>query len=187
MTNRRRQRSHGSSGILSKDPFGLIWLAIIYLAIMIAKWWYISPAKPEDNNCVACVVAVIWLLSILLFVGLALFWVLWTKKYEKGPVFVFFLFLACLILTIADFYVLHFVIGKLFYGGMLNWQESQASYLIDVFVPHSVALLLVCSVFYTVIRVLMCRDLSQPALVYTVSAILLLTVVPLSLLGLILY
>ncbi|WP_455207636.1 hypothetical protein [Kaarinaea lacus] len=185
VTGRRRTRSR--SGILSKDPFGLLWMALIYLAVMIAKWWYFSPADPQDNNCVACVVAVIWILSVLIFTLLPLFWVFWTKKYEKGVTFVFFLSLLCLILVIVDYYAAHFVIGKLFYGGSLRWDESQASYLIDTFIPHTIGLLIITSQLYTMLRVFICRDLVEKPLVFTFGAIIILAVIPLFFIGLKLY
>ena len=187
MASRRRHRSKEGSSIFSKDPYGLVWLAMIYLAVMIAKWWFLSPANPEDNNCVACVVAVIWLLSILLHILLVLFWVGWSKKYKKGATFVFFLSLFCVILAMVDFYLVKFVIGKLYYSGMLNWQEAQSSELIDTFIPHSVGLMLVSSVFYSMLRVFLSRDLVEKPLVYTFAAILMLSVIPLYFLGLVLY
>ena len=187
MATRRRHRSEAGSSIFSKDPYGLVWLALIYLSVMIAKWWFINPANPEDNNCVSCVVAVIWLLSVLVYTVLILFWIGWSRKYEKGTTFVFFLGLLCLLLAVADYYVVQFVVGKLFYGGVLNWQESQASYLIDTFIPHSIGLMLVSSVFYSMLRVLVSRDLTEKPLVYTFAAILLLSVIPLYFLGLLLY
>jgi len=187
MNTRRRRRSEAGSSIFSKDPFGLVWLVLIYLCVMVAKWWFISPANADDNNCVACVVAVIWLIAIVVNLALVLFWIGWSKKYEKGLMFVFFLSLLCLILAGVDYYVVQFVVGKLFYGGVLNWQESQASELIDIFVPHSVGLLLVTSMFYSMLRVVVSRDLVEKPLVYTYAAILILTTGPLYLLGTLLY
>ena len=184
-THRRRQRSR--SGFLSKDPYGLIWMALIFLGVMIAKWWHFSPSNPEDNNCVACVVAVIWIISILVFTLLSMFWVLWSKKYEMGITFVFMLCILCLILALVDYHVVQFVIGKLFYGGSLRWQESQASYLIDTFIPHSIGLLVISSIFYSMIRVFLCRDLVEKPLVYTFGAIVVLSVLPLFYIGLWLY
>lgn len=187
MATKRRHRSRSSSSILSKDPYGLIWLALIFLSVMIAKWWFLSPANPEDYNCVACVVAVIWILAVLVHAILILFWIGWSKKYEKGITFVIFLSLLCLVLALLDYQVAQFVIGKLFYGGVLNWQESQASYLIDTFIPHSIGLLLVSSVFYSMLRVFVSRDLVEKPLVYTFAAIVGLSAIPLYLLGLLLY
>ena len=187
MATKRRHRSQAGSSIFSKDPYGLVWLALIYLLLMIAKWWIISPADPADNNCVACVVAVIWLLSILVQTPLILFWIGWTRKYEQGTTFVFFLCILCLILAIVDFYLVKFVISKFLYGGMLNWQETQAFYLIDVFIPHSVGLLALTSVFYSMVRAAVSRDLVEKPLVYTFIVIVVLTVLPLYILGMKLY
>ena len=97
-TSRRRQRSQ--STLLSKDPYGLVGLALIYLAIMVAKWFYISP--PEGDNCVGCVIAVIWIVSMLVFSLLSIFWIFWSRKYDKGTTFVFFLCLLCLLLAVVD-------------------------------------------------------------------------------------
>lgn len=184
-THRRRTRSE--SGLLGKDPYGLVWLGLVYLAVLISKWWYFSPADPADNNCVACVVAVVWFLSVLLFVPLSLFWVFWSRKYEKGITFAFFLGLFCLILSILGYYAAEFVIGKLFYGGSLRWDETQASYLLDTFVPHTIGLLVITSMLYTMLRVFICRDLVEKPLVFTFGAILVLAVIPLFYIGLKLY
>ena len=100
MATKRRQRTQSSDNLLSKDPFGLIWLSILFLAVMIVKWWVISPANKEDGNCVACVVAVIWLLSVIIHLLMVFFWVAWSSKYEKGIAFVLFLCLLCLVLAV---------------------------------------------------------------------------------------
>jgi hypothetical protein len=187
MASRRRQRSQSGGSLLSKDPFGLVWLSIIFLAVMIVKWWVLSPANAEEGNCVACVVAVIWLLAIATHLLLVFFWMGWSKKYEKGTAFVFFLSLLCLFLAAVDFHVVQFAVGKLFYGGVLNWQESQASYLIDIFIPHSVGLLLISSIFYSMLRVFVSRDLAEKKLVYLFASIIMLAAVPLYFLALIAY
>ncbi len=187
MATKRRQRAQSGDNLLSKDPYGLIWLSILFLAVMILKWWVISPANKEDGNCVACVVAVIWLLSMIIHLLLVFFWIGWSSKYEKGIAFVFLLCLLCLVLAGIDYTVLQFVIGKLFYGGVLNWQEAQASELIDIFIPHSVGLLLITTIFYSMVRIFLCRDLAEKNLVYLFVLIIILSILPLYFLGLIAY
>ncbi|WP_455220306.1 hypothetical protein [Kaarinaea lacus] len=184
-TGRRRTRSQ--SGIFSKDPYGLLLMGLLYLAVLVSKWWYFSPDNLEGNNCVACVIAVVWILSMLVFTLLSLFWVLWSRKYQKGITFAFFLGLLCLILVIVDYYVVEFVIGKLFYGGSLRWEEAQASELLDSFIPHNIGLLAITSVLYSMLRVFICRDLVEKPLVFTFGAILVLSVIPLFYIGLKLY
>jgi hypothetical protein len=181
--SRRRKRSQ--STLLSKDPFGLVGLSLLYLIVMVAKWWYISP--PEGNNCVGCVVGVIWLISTGVFALLSVFWVLWSKKYAKGTAFVFFLCLLCLILVAVDYEVVKYVIGKLYYGGALRWQEADASYLMDTFIAHSLGLMLLSAIFYSTLRVFFCRELTEKPLVYVLNAIIMLSVLPLFYLGLRLY
>lgn len=187
MATRRRQRANSGDSLLSKDPYGLAWLSILFLVVMVVKWWVISPSYRDAGNCVACVVAVVWLLSVIIHLLLVFFWIGWSKKYEKGTAFVFFLCLLCVIIAAIDFKVVQFSVGKLFYGGVLNWQESQASELIDVFIPHSVGLLLITSVAYSMIRVFVSRDLAEKKMVYLFAAIVLISVVPLYFLGLIAY
>ena len=187
MATRRRQRTQSGGNLLSKDPYGLIWLSLIFLAAMVVKWWIISPANAEDGNCVACVVAVIWLLSVVIHLLLVFFWVGWSKKYEKGTVFVLLLSIVCLVLAAIDYKVVQFSVGKLFYGGVLNWQESQASELIDIFIPHSIGLLLISSIAYSMLRVFISRDLGEKKMVYLMASIIMLSVVPLYFLGLIAY
>lgn len=187
MATRRRQRPQSGGNILTKDPYGLVWLSLIFLAAMIVKWWVISPANPEDGNCVVCVVAVIWLLTIIVHLLMVFFWIGWSRKYEKGTVFVLLLCILCLVLAAIDYTIVQFVIGKLFYGGALNWQESQASELIDIFVPHSIGLLLISSITYSMLRVFFCRDLAEKKMVYLMASIVALSAVPLYFLGLIAY
>lgn len=187
MATRRKQRSSSEGSLLSKDPYGLIWLSLIFLAVMVIKWWLIDPAYREDGNCVACVVAVVWLLSVIIHLVLVLFWIGWSKKYKKGTAFVFFLSLLCLVLAAIDYEVVEFIVGKLYFGGALNWQETQASELIDVFIPHSIGLLLITSIFYSMLRVFMSRDLAEKKMVYLFAAIIMISVLPLYFLGLIAY
>jgi hypothetical protein len=186
MQTRRRQRTAGS-GILSKDPYGLIWVAFIYLALLVGKWWVLSPADPETSGCVVCAVAVIWLISVLLHSLLIVFWINWSRSYIKGPVFVFFLAMMCLILGISDFYLVKIVISKLLNVGLLSWPETQIEYLIEVFIPHSIALMVITSIFYSMLRTLLCPDLVQKPLVYTFVGIMLLAVGPLYFMGLVVY
>ena len=187
MHSTRRKRSRSGSGILSKDPYGLLWLALIYLAILFLKWWVVSPAKPEDTGCLACAMGIIWVLSILIYSLLIVFWIGWTRSNAKGPVFVFFLAMLCLILTIVDFYAVKIIMSKLLNAGVLHWEESEATNLIDILIPHSVALMALVSVTYSMVRTLVCRDLVQKPLVYTFIGIVLLSTIPLYLMGIKLY
>jgi len=187
MHSTRRQRSRSGSGILGKDPFGILWLALIYLAILFLKWWIVSPAKPEDTGCLACAMGIIWFLSILIYSLLIFFWIGWTRSNAKGPMFVFFLAMLCLILTIVDYYVVKIVMSKLLYAGVLHWEESEAYNLIDILIPHSVALMALTSVSYSMVRTLVCRDLVQKPLVYSFIAIVLISVGPLYMMGIKLY
>jgi len=188
MANSRR-RHHSASGgnILSKDPFGTTWFALLFLGMLIGKWFVLSPGNPDDNNCVGCVVAVLWTLGILVSVLASLFWILWAQKFEKGTSFVFFLSILGIFSSVIYYQFAEFVMGKLFYGGSLNWQDAHASYLLDELVPHSVGLFLVSMVIYAALRVVFCRDLVDKPLVYSFSAILLVAVTPITYLGLWLY
>jgi len=184
---RRRHHSPAGRNVFSKDPFGVTWLALFFLAILITKWFILSPGNPEDGNCVGCVVAVLWVMAVLVSLLMGLFWIIWAQKFAKGASFVFFLVLFCLFSTALYYQFTDFVMRKLFYGGSLNWQEAQATYLLDEFVPHSVGLFLVSMVFYIAIRVIFCRNLTDKGLVYIFSTILVLAVTPLTYLGLWLY
>lgn len=187
MATRKRHRASSGGSLLSKDPYGLVWLSLIFLAVMVAKWWVISPEYRESGNCVACAVAVIWLISVIIHLLLVFFWIGWSKKYEKGTAFVLLLSILCLALAAIDYKVMQFAIGKLFYGGVLNWQEAQASELIDIFIPHSIALLLICSITYSMVRVFVCRDLAEKKMVYLMATVIILSVAPLYFLGLVAY
>jgi len=187
MATRKRQRAQSGESLLSKDPYGLVWLSLLFLVVMVVKWWILSPEFREAGNCVACAVSVIWLLSMIVHLVLVFFWIGWSKKYAKGIAFVIFLSLLCLFLAAVDYQVVRFAIGKLFYGGVLNWQESQSTDLIDILIPHSIALLLISSLCYSMVRVFITRDLAEKKMVYLTASIILLSVLPLYFLSLIAY
>ncbi|HEY5602626.1 MAG TPA: hypothetical protein VIM41_05920 [Gammaproteobacteria bacterium] len=92
--------------------------------------------------------------------------------------------LICLILAVIDYYAAQLVVNKLLYRGALRWEESQAPYLVDTFIPHTIGLLLISAMLYSVIRVFFCRDLVEKPLVYAFGAIVVVAVIPLFYVGL---
>lgn len=181
-----KSRSSGDS-ILSKDPFGLLWFGLLFLAVLVAKFWFISPPAPEDTSCYACAVGVMWIMTVLVFSLMTFLTILWSRKFEKGTAFVFVMCMMCVVCAVIDYNVALFVVRKLFYGGALSWDEANAEFLFNDFVPHTIALALVVSVFYTMVRIILSKDIVERNLVYTFGGIMILTTLPLMYLGIMLY
>lgn len=189
--NRPRHRHHhhpsASSSILSKDPFGLVWLGLLYLAVLVAKWWYISPDSQQDGNCVGCVVFITWFLSLLVSVLLSMFWIFWTEKSQKNNLFIFIINVIVILCTVIVYKFDLYVIAKLYYAGSLNWQEAQAQELFDSFVPHVVGLYMVTALIYSMLRVVVCRDLEEKFMTVGYGVVMILVTVPLVYIGLVMY
>ena len=99
----------------------------------------------------------------------------------------FLMSMMCLVCALIDYNIALFVIRKLFYGGVLSWEEAQAPFLLNDFIPHTIALAMVTAVFYTALRIIVSKDIVEKNLVYTFGAILILTTLPLMYLGVMLY
>ena len=194
--SRTRRRSHirttnrSSSSILSKDPYGLIWVALLFLSVLIAKWLFISPPDAQTTgleSCVLCVIFIVWFLSVLVSVLLMFFWILWSEKFSKSPLFVFIINVVIIVVALSAYKFVDYVVGKLFYSGVLRWQETQATYLFDEMLPHSMGLFLLVAILYSMVRILFCRELENRGFTITYSVLMALFAIPLMILGVWLY
>lgn len=151
MARTRKRRSSSSSivTLLKKDPFGALGVGVLFAAILIAKWWYLDPPEISAQSCLGCVTALMVVLAIITTLIITLFWNLWIGKGQKKSIL--FLFLIC-VLILACTALLDFasqeLFSRLYYRGFLSWQETDITYLLDVFLRHSSGLYLgVCMIF----------------------------------------
>lgn len=187
----KRPRSSSSSNVLmsllQKDEFGGFWLSLLFLSILILKWYVVDPIKIEGSPCVICIVLLLWLSSIVVALLISAVWWAWNSKAQKGiglmlvlPVYI----LGCVFL--ADYMLLR-IVPKLYYSGMLSWPEAEYSYLIDDMINHGVGLLLATAVVYGMLRLLICHDLQDKKIVIPVALGIMLATASLLLLGIKLY
>ena len=194
MSRRRRrsqlhhaQRIHtgsSSGGILSKDPYGLIWLSLLLAIVFAAKWLILTPPM---QGCVLCVVGINWFIYTLAGALLMFFWILWAERFPKNTLFIFTFNVVVILLILGAYKFAQYVIAKLFFGGMLSWLETEATYLFDVMLPHTLGLALLTVVTYSMVRVLFCSDLQDKRLSLTYGILMVLSMAPLFLLGLVAY
>lgn len=144
-----------------KDEFGVLLFSLMYVAALIAKWIYIDPAKPGYASCVICAMAVLWLLAIFLTLILTALWILWDTKAANGVKFIFVLGVGAVCCAVFMNYLSQKVFAKLYYSGLLNWQESHVNYLFDDFLKHSSGLYLATLVLYSMIRIAMSRQFNN--------------------------
>ena len=171
MVHRRRARhTNPVVGFFSKDPFGVTWFSLLYLALIITKWWYIAPPAIDNQNCLACVVAIVFVMAVTITLLLTAFWILWTSKRQKKALL--FLFLICLgvigctaLLDVAT----QAVFGKLYYSGMLSWNAADLSFLLDDFLHHASGLYLGVLMVYSMLRIAISSEFEQRKFVIPIN------------------
>jgi hypothetical protein len=156
MARARKKRSgtHPVVSFFKQDPFGVTWFAIMYVIVLVAKWWYIEPPKIDPLSCLACVTTLEVILAVAISLVMTLFWILWLGKGQNKNLV--FLFLNCLLvlgctglLDVAS----QAVFSKLYYLGFLKWQESDVTYLLDDFLHHNAGLFLGVLMIYAMLRI----------------------------------
>jgi hypothetical protein len=152
--NRRSRSSSPVVAFLKKDPFGVIWFALLFIAVMIAKWWYLQPPAISTDDCLVCVTALIVIMAIVITLLLTLFWILWTaKRQKKNIVFLFLICLGVLGCTALLDFASQKLFGRLYYMGLLHWQAADITYLLDDFLRHSAGLYLGVLMAYAMARI----------------------------------
>ncbi len=169
------------------DRFGVIWFALLYLAVLLTKWLYLSPVIAEKEECYVCVIGVLMGLALTIPLLMTTLWAVWPVKLEKGVFFLFVLSVSTLGCAYFVDLLSQTILSKLYYGGILAWQESQLSYLFDNFLPHSAGLFLATLMIYTTLRVAFSLEFVDRKMVIFVSVLLLLMSSSLLVIGLLLY
>jgi len=172
---------------IKKDRFGVIWFALLYLAVLLTKWLYLSPLIKENEDCYVCVIAILMALALIIPLLLTALWVLWSEKLGKGVFFLFLMSVSTLGCAFLVELLSQFIVSKLYYGGVLVWQESQLSFLFDDFLPHAAGLFLATLMIYTTARIAASSEFVDRKMVISVSMILLAMSSALLVMGLLLY
>lgn len=188
MARNRRSSSNPIVALLKKDPFGVTWFTVLFVAVMIAKWWFLQPPAISADNCLVCVTIVLVVMAILITLLLALFWVLWTGKRQKKNIL--FLFLICLgvigCTALLDF-TSQELFGRLYFKGLLHWQETDITYLLDDFLRHSSGLYLAVLMTYAMLRIALDSDFEPRKYVIPINFIFIGVAAFLLLVGMVLY
>lgn len=152
--SRRRSGNNPIVEFFSKDPFGVTWFTLLFIAVVVAKWWYIDPPAISEFSCLGCVVTVQVILAAFITGIISLFWILWLGKRQKKNLL--FLFLIC-ILALGCTALLDFasreIFSQLYYRGFLRWEEADITYLLDDFLHHAAGLYLGVLMIYAQLRI----------------------------------
>jgi hypothetical protein len=188
MTKRRTQSSSNSIlALIARDQYGVIWLALLTLAVFIMKWQVVQPPELEGGPCLMCVEVLLWLLVVMVSVINAGVWWAWTRKVGKGLGLVFALSISTVGIAFLADLIAHALVAKLYYHGWLNWPEAQLSFLLDNFINHAVGLFLGTAVLYGMLRLIISKELANKKLVIIISLGIALSAVILLFLGIKLY
>jgi len=175
------------TNIIKMDRFGVLWFAILYTAVLLTKWAYLSPVIQENEDCYLCVIAILIGLALIIPLIMTALWELWSEKLGKG---LFFLFIMC-VTSLGCAFLMDLaskvVIGKLYYGGILAWDDAQLSYLFEDFLHHCAGLFLATLMIYTTFRIAISSEFVDRKMVISVSLILLAMSSSLLVIGLLLY
>jgi hypothetical protein len=189
MSRRRRsQQSNPVVAFFQKDPFGVTWFALLLLAVLIAKWWYIAPPQIDAGNCLGCVVAVFMGLSVVITALLSLFWVLWTAKRQlKGIVFVFLIALGVIGCAALVDFLAQELFNRMYVAGLLDWQATDITYLLDDFLHHSAGLYLGVLMIYAMARIALSPQFEHRKYVIPINGIFIVVAGALLYIGIMLY
>ena len=175
------------TNIIKMDRFGVLWFAILYTAVLLTKWAYLSPVIQENEDCYLCVIAILIGLALIIPLIMTALWELWSEKLGKG---LFFLFIMC-VTSLGCAFLMDLaskvVIGKLYYGGILAWDDAQLSYLFEDFLHHCAGLFLATLMIYTTFRIAISSEFIDRKIMISVSLILLAMSSSLLVIGLLLY
>lgn len=175
------------SDLIRKDPFGILWLILIFLAASTAKWWYISTEMIDAKNCVICVVAIAIAIAILVSILLTVFWIFSSDQGAIGIGFYFTMGALGILCSLIHYKLTHIIVSKLYYAGKLTWLEDQSGELLDQFVPHLSGLYLSTLMLYLAIRMVFASGSGSRLAIISLSVVLLGVSAVLLLLGIKLY
>jgi len=169
----RRGNQNTVFGILSRDPFGVLWVTLMFTAVLVVKWWYVSPLYATADNCLLCLVGVSAVLAaVCSFLPLA-FWIAWSDRAPIGMGFYFALIGIGLLVAGLFHKLTVIIITKLYFAGTLSWSETQANELLDQVIHHNSGFFLATLMAYIAIRMPLVRNISNKLPVIGASVALL--------------
>lgn len=149
----------------NKDHFGVFLVSLLFVAALVTKWQYINPAKLGDQSCMICAVFILWCLTVPITLLLTVLWNLWERQFDNGISLVLILCFGVLGCTLLMDYISGIIFAKLYYVGVLEWQESHVNYLFDDFIHHSAGIYLATLMFYTMLRVIFKKHIANRKIV----------------------
>jgi len=148
----RRGQPNTVFGILTRDPFGVLWVSLFFAAVLVVKWWVVSKLYVSPDNCLLCVVGISAFIATLCnFLPMA-FWVAWSDRAPISMSFYFALVFVGLLVTGLYHKLSVIVISKLYFAGSLTWSDAQATELLDQVIHHNSGLYLAVLIAYIAIR-----------------------------------
>jgi hypothetical protein len=188
MSRRRTRRNNSVVGFFQKDPFGVLWFSLAFLGVLIAKWWYVQPPSISPENCLGCVVAIFVVVAVAVTFLLSVFWVLWTaKRQPMGLVFLFLIGLGVVGCAALVDVLAQQLFSQLYFRGMLNWEGTEVTFLLDDFLHHNAGLYLGVLMIYTMVRIAVCPDFEHRKYVIPINIIFILVAAFLLYIGIMLY
>jgi hypothetical protein len=149
----------------NKDQFGVFLVSLLFVAALVMKWQYINPAKLGDQSCMICAVFILWCLSVPITLLLTVLWNFWERQFDNGFSLVLILCFGVLCCTVLMDYTSGIIFAKLYYVGVLEWQESHVNYLFDDFIHHSAGIYLATLMLYTMMRVIFKKRIANRKIV----------------------
>lgn len=162
---RNRARAHGRprhntvGSLLTRDPFGVLWVTLLFVAVLIGKWWFITPQYAVADNCLLCVVVIDAIVAVLCGLLLMAFWIAWTDRAEIGMGFYFALITIGLLATALYHKLTAIITSKLYFAGSLSWNDTQANELLDQVIHHNSGFFLAILMAYIAIRMPLVRSI----------------------------
>lgn len=188
MVRKRRSNANPLVAFFSKDPFGVTWFSLLFVAVLITKWWYLAPPAIGAQNCLWCVTVLTVAVAALITLLLTFFWMLWlAKRQKKNILFLFMICLGVIGCTALLDIISQELFSQLYYRGFLNWQETEVTYLLDDFLRHSTGLYLGTLMVYAMVRIAIDSGFSPRKYVIPINFIFIGVAAFLLLVGVVLY
>ncbi len=173
--------------IIRKDQFGILWFSLMFVAVLLGKWFLIESIDVGVGSCLFCVVVVLWLLALLFSILPMAVWLLWETKGGKSTSMVFVLVIMALASAVLFDVASEKIVTKLYHVGWIHWADTHVTYLLEDLVHHAAGLYLGCLVLYTGLRVTFSNSFADRGTVIPVALIFTGTASLLLFIGVVLY
>jgi len=165
----RRNNSAGHN-ILQKDPFGVIWVTLLFIFVAIIRFWVLDPSLVDADNSVPSVLAAVVPISICISLALTGVWIFWAARAPITMGFYFILGGIGVLCAMLLSKVSQSFINILYQKGLISWQADTISVLQTQIVPHLAGLYLGSLMIVLAIRMLLVKDI-QPRLPLVLTSV----------------